>query len=278
MSSKKAETRERVKAMREEQARKDRARERMMRFGIAGAVLVAIAIIAVAVINNQGDGGDGEGAIPTAAAGEHDGILIGDPEAPVTIEYWMDFLCPACQSFEQTSGPTLDQFVQSGDVNVIHYPLTFTGGVYSSRANNAFACAAEEGMASEFKKAAFGGDTLPQWTDNQLVDFGQDLGIEGDYESCVHDGTYSDWSTEMTDAARTVQIEGTPSVFVDGEYLEQWQSPQALAGAIESALGGGSGSDEEAGGEDADGSDSQDSDAQNDADAQDGEDSGAGDD
>ncbi|WP_158542795.1 thioredoxin domain-containing protein [Phytoactinopolyspora halophila] len=256
MSNKKAEARERVKAMREEQARKERARERMMRFGIAGAVLVAVAIIAVAVISTRGDDGDstasGNSAVPTAATGEYDGIMLGNEDAPVTVEYWMDFLCPACQSFEQNSGPVLKQFIESGDVQLIAHPITFTGGVYSARASNAFACAAEEGMGSEFKTAAYSGDSLPQWTDNQLADFGADLGIEGEYEECVDDGTYSDWATSMTDKAREAGIEGTPTVIINGEVLQEWQSPQALQSAIEAELDGGdggSGDGEEAGDE-----------------------------
>lgn len=232
MSTKKAEARERVKAMREEQARKDRARERTMRIGIAIAVLVGVAIIAVAVISNRGgDGGDGDP--PVAVAGEHDGIQVGDPDAPVTIESWIDFLCPHCKEFEDANAGQIDEWVEAGQVNVIYNPVTFTGGVNSTRANNAFACAAGEGKQAEFVTAAFAAPQ--QWTNNSLVELGKAAGIGGDYESCVRGETYNGWSADLTEAAGGVdEVQGTPTVFVNGELVEDW-SPPSLAAAVQAA-------------------------------------------
>jgi protein-disulfide isomerase len=235
MSSKKAEARERVKAMREEQARKDRARERMMRFGIAGAVLIGVAIIAVAVISNRGGDDEGPVVVPEAAISDDRGIMIGDPGAPVTIENWMDFLCPHCRTFEETNAAMIDEWVAAGEVNVVYNPVTYTGGVNSGRANNALACAADEGMADEFIKGAFA--QSQQWTNNALVSLGDDLGIGGDYASCVRDGTYSNWSSAMTQAARDTGIEGTPTIFVNDEPVPDW-SPEGLTAAVQAAGGG----------------------------------------
>jgi protein-disulfide isomerase len=234
MSTKKVEARERVKAMREEQARKDRARERTMRLGIAAAVLVGVAIIAIAVISSRGGGDDGPVAVPAAAAGEGEPIVVGDADAPVTIDNWMDFRCPHCQSFEQANGAQIAQWVDAGEVQVAYHPVTYTVGVQSPRANNAFACAADEGMAEEFMAEAF--VRFEQWTNNQLVSLGQDLGIGGDYASCVRDGTYTDWSTSVTDAARGAQIGGTPTIFVNGEMVDN-PTPDALAAAVAAAGG-----------------------------------------
>ncbi|NDL55467.1 DsbA family protein [Phytoactinopolyspora mesophila] len=235
MSSKKAEARERVKAMREEQARKDRARERMMRFGIAGAVLVGIAIIAVAVISNRGGDEDGPVEVPEAAISDEEGILVGDADAAVTITNWMDFLCPHCRTFEETNAALIDGWVEAGEVNVVYNPVTYTGGVNSGRANNALACAADEGMADEFVKGAFA--QFQQWTNNSLVSLGSDLGIGGDYASCVRDGTYSNWSSAMTQAARDAGIQGTPTIFVNDQPVEDW-SPEGLTAAVQAAAGG----------------------------------------
>ncbi|WP_166351324.1 DsbA family protein [Phytoactinopolyspora limicola] len=258
MSSKKAEARERVKAMREEQARKDRARERMMRFGIAAAVLVGVVIIAVAVISNRGGDDDGPVAVPQASLGDNDGIMVGDPDAPVTITNWMDFLCPHCQTFEQTNAAMIDQWVEAGEVNVVYSPVDYTGQNSSRRANNALACAADEGMADEFVKAAFAAPQ--QWTNNALVSLGDDIGIGGDYSSCVRDGDYSDWARSMVDAARAAEITGTPSIFVNGEPVGDW-TPENLAAAVQQAAAG---ADQPAG--DDDGADDDTSDDGDDAD------------
>lgn len=254
MSSKKAEARERVKAMREEQARKDRAKERMMRGGIAVAVLIAVAVIAVAVISNRDGDDDVVSAVPEAASqveGET-GLMVGDPDAPVTIDNWMDFLCPHCRTFEQANGAQIDQWVEAGEVNVIYHPVTYTGGVNSTRANNAYACADAEGQGQEFLVAAF--EQQQNWTNNALVSLGDDLGIGGDFGSCVRDGVYDSWSSSVTSAARDAGVEGTPAIFVNGEPVDN-PAPEALAAAVQAAGGGEAPADDDASSADDDAAD-----------------------
>lgn len=232
--SKKAEARQRVKAMREEQLRKERRRERTLRFGIAGAVLAAVVIIAIAVNASRG-GGDVEN-LPGAVSEDESGIVVGESDAPVTIDYWMDFLCPHCQEFEATNADTIDELVSSGDAKIVYHPVSYTGGEYSVRANNAFACAADEGKPNEFAKAAFGSPA--QWSDDDLVALGEDAGIGGDFAKCVEDGTYSGWASAVLDAARDRDVTGTPTVFVNDELLEsqQW-TPDGIRATVEAAKG-----------------------------------------
>lgn len=236
--SKKTEARERVKAMREEQARKERARERTLRFGIAAAVLVAVVIIAVAV--NASRNGGGPASLPGNVSEDENGIIVGDADAPVTLENWMDFLCPHCQEFEATNGDAIDELVESGDVKMVYHPLSFTGGDYSAGANNAFACAADEGMPNEFLKAAFAAPA--QWSNDDLVQMGEDAGIGGNYASCVADGTYDSWADSVTDAARDAEVTGTPTLFIegpgtDGSELMDARTPDAIQAAVEAAAG-----------------------------------------
>lgn len=247
MSSKKAEARERVKAMREEQARQDKRRERMMRYGIAVAIVAAVAIIAVAVAASRG-GDDGPINVPDAAStgnglqieGDGQGVLAGEADAPVTIDYWMDFLCPHCRDFESANSAAIQQLVDSGEANIVYHPLDYTGGVYSRRANNAYACATQEGMGTEFKDAAFAAQGT-QWSTSSLVDLGEQIGIGGDYEGCVRDDEFEDWAAAVPNTAREHQVEGTPTVFVNGELLDasQW-TPEGIQAAVATVAAGGS--------------------------------------
>jgi protein-disulfide isomerase len=247
MSSKKAEARERIKAMREEQARQEKRRERMMRYGVAVAVVAAVAIIAVAVAASRG-GSDGPVEVPDAVGsgngqaieGDGGGILVGEANAPVTIDYWMDFLCPHCAEFEATNSTAIQSLVDSGQANIVYHPLDFTGAVYSRRANNAFACAAQEDQALEFKGAAFAAAGT-QWSTSSLVDLGEQVGIGGDYEGCVRDDDFEDWAAAVPETARDHEITGTPTVFVNGEVLDasQW-TPEGLNAAVATVAAGGS--------------------------------------
>lgn len=239
MSSKKAEARDRVKAMREEQARSERKRERMLRFGIAGAVIAAVAIIAVAVTASRGND-DGPVALPDTVSEEGDGITFGQADAPVELDVWLDFLCPYCKEFEDQNGVTIDELVASGDAKVTYHSVTFTGRNYSTRANNAFACAVDQGEGEAYFKALF--VSPQQWTDNALVDLGEPVGLGGEFESCVREDTYNDWSGSVTDTATANgDISGTPTVHVNGEPLDSasW-TPDAIRAAVETAAAGGS--------------------------------------
>lgn len=238
MSSKKSEARERVKAMREQQARQERKRERLLRFGIAGAVLAAVVIIAVAVASTRGGDDDSTAQAP-ASATEDAGIPVGEASAPVTIDLWIDFLCPHCKQFEDANAATINQLVASGDARVVYHPVTYTGNVYSARANNAFACAADEDKAAEFVEAAF--VEQEQWGDNALVGLGEGAGIGGDYETCVREETYEDWATLGDSVGRDAGISGTPTVFINGTELpnDQWTAEGIQAAVTAAAAGGG---------------------------------------
>jgi protein-disulfide isomerase len=222
--------------MREEQARKEQRQERLMRFGVAGAILVAVVIIAVAIAATRG-GSDDVSAVPASVSGEGGGVTDGAADAPVTVDVWMDFLCPHCKDFDALNGDTLNSLADSGDATVVYHPLTFTGGVYSSRANNAFACAVDEGKTQEFMGAAF--DNSQQWSDSALVDLGESIGIGGDYASCVEDETYDGWSTAVAQTAQDQNVTATPTIFVNGTELpsSDW-TPEGITAAVQAAAGG----------------------------------------
>lgn len=238
MSSKKADARARIKALREEQARKDRRQERATRLGIAGAVIAAAMIIGAAVVFSDSEDGD-SAALPSTVTEPGGGIVVEQADSEVTVDVWMDFLCSHCRDFEEVNGATLTSLGESGQANIVYHPLSFTGGTYSRRANNAFACSADEGKAGEFVTAAFADSQ--QWSDDSLVALGEDAGIGGEYESCVYADTYDGWVSDVTTEAAEAKIAETPTVFVNGEKLPStsW-TPEGITAAVDAAAAGGS--------------------------------------
>lgn len=250
MSNKKVEARERVKAMREEQARKERRREQMLRFGIVAAVLVAIAIIAVAVMANRGADVDAEAAVPTGVTEPGGGV----PAVPVssdvpTIEVWFDFSCPHCATFEAGNGPFLKQLAEEGEANLVYRPVTFVGGAASARATNAWACALDEGMGEEFMDAAYAQQGA--YANRDLISAGESVGVDSsEFRSCVNDTTYETWVLNSHEVGVSEHsVTGTPTIFVvsgdERTLVEsgQW-TPEGLTAAVEAASGGGAAPDE----------------------------------
>jgi protein-disulfide isomerase len=57
-----------------------------------------------------------------------DGYVLGDPEAPVTIEVYADFQCPYCQRFALMEGPRIvDTWVVPGHARLVFRDFAFLG-------------------------------------------------------------------------------------------------------------------------------------------------------
>lgn len=88
---------------------------------------------------------------------------LGSKSAPVAMEVFSDYMCPACRSlFEQTLRPLINDYVASGKVYLVHhdFPLAIPAHVYSYQAARWATAAAEIGKFEEVDGALF---------DNQAV-------------------------------------------------------------------------------------------------------------
>ncbi|TDE08106.1 DsbA family protein [Jiangella asiatica] len=222
MASKKEQARQRAARLRaeaEERARLERRRERLLRFGVSAAVLVAAVVLVLFLVRD--DGPEGTGAIPTGATAS--GIVVGEESAPITIDYWFDFQCPFCGQFEAESGPVLEDVVADGTARVAYHPAAFLGEE-SDRASNAFGCAIDAGRPVEYLTELFENQPPERsggYTDDDLVEAGAAIGLDDpEFESCVRDGTYADWGSRVREAFRDAGHEATPTVLINGEELE----------------------------------------------------------
>jgi protein-disulfide isomerase len=242
MSRDKAAARARAKELREQEARQERRRERMLRFGIGAAVLAAVVIAGIAIQASRSDDGGGDivavdsTADVSASRDENGtGITLGDEAAPVTVDIWIDFSCPHCRDFEEENGETLDEIAASGDAKIVYHPASFIDDE-SAVAANAFACSVDEGQASSFLRTAFANQG--SFSQDDLVAMGEAVGITGSsFASCVRDDSFGGWVADVQDGMGDAGVEGTPTIFVNGELREDLASadPDKLREAIDEA-------------------------------------------
>ena len=95
-------------------------------------------------------------------------LVLGQPDAPVTVTLYEDFHCPHCAEFEAEFGSTLTAAQQNGQVKIELYPMAFIDQG-STAAANAMGCAAQAGFGQGYYLGLFANHTL-RWTDDQLVD------------------------------------------------------------------------------------------------------------
>jgi len=157
-----------------------------------------------------------------------DGRSLGDPNAPVKIDVYADFQCPACKTFAEEIEPKIfDQFVANGDMYYTFRQFPFIDdevvGKESDQAANASMCALEQERFWDYHAILFAnwnGENQNAFSDKRLVAFADSLGLDMDaFNACFKANAYMDEIESDLAAGRMKGVRGTPSVFVNGELL-----------------------------------------------------------
>lgn len=216
-------------------------RRRKARFGsvVAAVVLVASMLVGFVVYQTRDKAPDNF-AVPKGATAT--GVVVGKPDAKVTIDLYVDFMCPHCKRFEEESAATLDKLVADGTVKIAYHPLAILDGYssteYSTRAASAAGSAAEAGVFDKFARALFANQPAeggPGLSDAKLIELGKAAGATSpEFERGVNDEKYADWVTALTETASKQGVTSTPTVLVDGEQVSD-PTVEAVQAAVRKA-------------------------------------------
>jgi len=209
---------------------------------IAGGALFLLLIVGVVMLSNRGASGAAEIAPPDVPAEWVNRNVLGNPDAPVTVQTWEDFLCPACEKWASDVEPILFRdYIQSGDVKLEfrHFPLQIhsPGSELGAMASE---CAADQGAFWPyhdriFREAANRGQPALQM--EKLVDYAGDLGLdEKQFLQCLSGQTHRDAVTASVTEAITMGLNSTPSILVDGQLMDNPFDYNALKTQIDQQL------------------------------------------
>jgi protein-disulfide isomerase len=248
--SKKEAARQRIAEKRaaEAQARAAAQRRRRTVVGaVVAAVAVVVAVVVVIVVQTQRTSTSADAAVPAGTVEEGTAVPVGQDGAPVVVDVYEDFQCPACASLEEVTGPTLAELAEGGSITLRYRPIAFLDRAsttdYSTRALNAAGVVLDAAGPDAF--AAFhdllfanqppeGGTGL---SDDELVDHAAEAGATGEsVEQGIRELRFEDWAAQITEAASQAGVTGTPTVLVDGEELAD-RSPEGLRAAVDAAAG-----------------------------------------
>lgn len=198
---------------------------------ISAAVVVVIVVVAALVIWMNRQALALAESPATAVVNEETGaIALGDGDN--VIDEYVDFMCPYCGQFEESSGEDLAQAVKDGEITLNLHPISILdrasmGTNYSTRAANAAYCVAEDNPDAvyPFFDALFQNQPRENTTglDNgKLLDFAKQAGASGEVEACIEGGDYNDFvaarTQEIPPNPETGQV-STPTVTRNGEYV-----------------------------------------------------------
>jgi protein-disulfide isomerase len=248
--SKQARTRtQELRKAQQEAARRQAKRQRLLTI-VGGLVIVALlAAIVFAVVRAVGgdDGTDASGEVVAPANITADGAIpVGEEGAPVSVEVYYDYMCPACGAFEAANGADLDRLIEEGTARVELRPISIldrfsSGTEYSTRSANAIATVADGAPEAVWPFHAALYDAQPEegssgLTDDEIAEIATEAGVPAAVADRFTDRTHEGWVAKVTDEARESGVEGTPTVRIDGETFEgDLYTPGVLTEVIESA-------------------------------------------
>jgi protein-disulfide isomerase len=138
---------------------------------------------------------------------------------------YVDINCVHCADFEARYADQVRSWLDSGDITFEYRTVAYldrnSRTEYSSRGANAAACVADAAPQSyfDFTQALFGHFEQGELDDAGLIALADRSGA-GDISSCVEEGTFRPFVNYTTAAAQAASVGGTPTVYVNGEAVQ----------------------------------------------------------
>jgi protein-disulfide isomerase len=169
------------------------------------------------------------------------GHTRGQASAPVVIEEWADFQCPACGQFARSTEPALlANYVAKGQVAIVFHHMAFLG-LESNWAAEAAECAGEQGKFFEYHDklyASQAGENRGAFSKDNLKRFGTEIGLAPPFAACVDSGRYAQAVRDDTKVGEGRGVNATPTLFINGRKIEGAASFDQLKAIIEPLLVG----------------------------------------
>lgn len=213
---------------------------------VAGAVLLLIAIV-VGVNAAQQNQPVGEIIqITPIARPSPNGTAMGNPDAPVRIDIFEDFQCPACKLFtENIEIQVMNEYVATGKVYYVfrNYPFLDDrmATKESDQAAHASLCAAEQGRFWDYHDILYAnsGEYSGAFTDRKLQAYAEAIGLDmSSFNACYRERRYQTQIDQDLQDGLRMGVSGTPSVFVNGKIVRPGFVPsfEDIKAAVEAEL------------------------------------------
>jgi protein-disulfide isomerase len=227
-----------ARALREQKAADLRAQAKRSQRRRRAAAIVAVVVsflvvvvgVGIVVQNLRSSSAQAAGSTPQHLT---DGaILVGKPDAKVTLTLYEDFQCPICQEFEAQSGKQIAAWVADGTVKVYYRPISIldressTG--YSTRALIAAGAVVNSHPAAfaRFHELLYANQPLEGGaglTDAKLAQLaGQAGASESAVRKALKDKQFAGWAKTVTSESSQAGVNGTPTVEVNGTRLNDF--------------------------------------------------------
>jgi len=163
---------------------------------------------------------------------DHASPVLGSANAQITIVEFGDYQCEMCHSwFHNTRGTIIDNYVDTGKVNIIFVDLAFLGSD-SPVAAQATHCANEQGKYWEYHSILYykqeGIDN--GWASKSMLkEYANELKLDSDqFASCIDSAKYAKNVQNSYNAAVKMKVSSTPTFYL---FNHQSEAVEKISGA-----------------------------------------------
>ena len=175
-----------------------------------------------------------------------DDRTIGEADAPVTLEVWSDFQCPACGQYARTVEPALvSKYVAPGTLRIVHRDAAFQGARSGSSYDESVEaaagarCAAQQDAYWPFHDWLFAnqdGENKGAFATTRLTSLASAAGLDVTaWKACVATGTEQTAARSETAQALAAGVDATPTMRLNGQTIVGLRGVTELGGLIEAA-------------------------------------------
>jgi len=211
----------------------ERARSRPTRRTLLSGIAAGTAVLAGCAGGGDGDGGqtgnsssDTSSDSETADAETTDVPVLGDPDAPVTLAIYEDFLCSGCARYNTDFASQIQEnYTEPGEIRYEHRDAPRIRDPDSWEAANAARAVFEEhGNEAfwEYSQRLFENQrTIVLEAPEIYGTIAADLGLDAEtIQSAAVDRPYADQVESDIQRSQEVGVTGVPGFVINGEFLE----------------------------------------------------------
>ena len=202
------------------------------------AVIGGLALIAVSIAFSAVSQGPAlEATTARAPSGvPSDGLVLGRADAPVTIDLYEDFQCPACQRWGMTVFPTLaGNELASGRARIVFHDYAFLGPESFDAARAGYA-ALQQGHFWDMWATIYanhGQENSGALARDKLLAMANALGLDVDRFRADMDSADATSALDASNAhARDAGVASTPTIVVGGRLMVGAGYPEIAAAIV----------------------------------------------
>jgi len=171
------------------------------------------------LVENNNDSNPSQISLSDVLKITKDDVILGDPNAPVTIIEYSDYQCPFCKKFfDENIFLLRKEYIETGKVKMIYRDFPLPGHLYAMPAAEAANCAKDQGKFWAYHDLIFKNQDSLATID--YLKLSEELKMNvSDFKNCLDSKKYNQKIQNDYNLGSAIGVSGTPTFFINGRKI-----------------------------------------------------------